>query len=374
VNEAGLSGILHLLREDVGILDREGNLLWTNRTLATRLGLPEGSRESLPVVTWVATGSIPPLMRALIAVETGLMPEGERVSLSLTVRGTEDRPVRLIGSVQSLPGAEGLVLLLARRPRSSGSAGLLPSQADFLANMSHELKTPLNAVIGYSELLAMPGFTGSEEQRQRYAEDILDSGRDLLSLIEDILEFAKAGSGRMTIVLDEVDAKELLLACLKVAEGLVVSLGRPVTLVLATEGELGALRTDTRLLKQVVVNLLSNAVKFSRDGGRVELAARRAEGWLQVAVRDQGMGIEPEEAERVFSPFYQVDSSSRRQRGGMGLGLAIVSRFLDLLGGGIRLQSRPGVGSTFTFHVPLDGRAVPADASGLIDVGQLGSG
>ena len=356
--------ILHRFREDVGVLDREGNLLWCNEVLARRVGIPPGEGDAVAPVRWVASRAVPSLMRALVAVETGLTPPGERLSLQLVVQGPQERRVELIASVQQL--CEGRLLLVGREPRvqSARDGGLLPSQADFLANMSHELRTPLNSIIGYSELLAMPGFELDDEQRRRYGADILDSGRHLLGLIDDILEFAKAGSGRMTIRVEEMDVAEELAACLNVAEGLAVGLGRSVTFELATEGEVGRILADLRLFKQIVVNLLSNAVKYSPEGGRVELAARRAGDWLQVAVRDQGMGIDPAEAGRIFSPFYQVDGSSRRQAGGMGLGLAIVQRFLDLLGGGIRLKSRPGIGSTFTFWLPLDGRSVPRDEQG----------
>ena len=356
--------ILHRFREDVGLLDAEGDLLWCNQVLARRLGVAPGDSEPLPLSRWVATSAVAPLMRALIAVQTGLTPAGERLSLQLTVRGPDERAAELIASIQEL--SAGQLLMVGREPRvhSSGAGGLLPSQADFLANMSHELRTPLNAIIGYSELLTLPDFELDDEKRRRYGADILDSGRHLLTLIDDVLEFAKAGSGRMTIRVEDVDVVEELAACLNVAEGLAAGLGRTVSLQLDREGEVGSVLTDRRLFKQVVVNLLSNAVKYSPEGGIIELAARRAEGWLQVAVRDQGLGIDSSEAERIFSPFYQVDGSSRRQSGGMGLGLAIVQRFLELLGGGIRLRSRLGVGSTFTLWLPLDGRSVPRDEQG----------
>ena len=233
--------------------------------------------------------------------------------------------------------------------------------------MSHELRTPLNAIIGYAELLGMPQLTVDPDKRRQYADDIRDSGRHLLELIEDILEFAKAGAGRMTIRAEELDVVEELESCIKLAEGLAVRMGRPLDMVLLPDGQPGVIRTDVRLFKQVVVNLLSNAVKFSRAGGRVELAVRRVDQWLQVAVRDQGVGIPAEEADRIFAAFYQVDGTASRQYGGMGLGLALVRRFLDLLGGGIRLQSKPGVGSTFTFHIPVDARR-GGDAGGLARV------
>ena len=358
--------ILDVLREYVGILDREGNLRWANAPLARHIGAVPTPESPLPVVSWVSSGSIPALMRSLIAVETGLTPPGERISLSVVLRTDLRRSPEILASIQALQDeGESRILLMARRAGERSEArGLLPSQADFLANMSHELRTPLNAIIGYSELLAMPGFVGTPEQVDGYAKDILDSGRNLLQLIDDILEYAKAGAGRMTIRVEGIELVRELEACMKVAEGLAVSQGRSVRFKLVADGTLGFIRTDLRLFKQIVVNLLSNAVKFSPDDSRIELAARHAGPWLQIAVRDQGIGIAPEEAERIFSPLYQVDATASRHHGGMGLGLALVKRFLELLGGGIRLQSRVGVGSTFTFHVPSDARSVPRDALG----------
>jgi len=357
------------LREVAALLDREGNLLWMNAAAARRLGGMAGPVQPRPVMDWVAAGAVPQLMRSLIAVETGLTPTGERISLPLTLRTHQGGTSQLVASVSRIEaGGEHRVLLLARSRRSGGADdGLLPSQADFLANMSHELRTPLNAIIGYAELLGMPQLTVDPDKRRQYADDIRDSGRHLLELIEDILEFAKAGAGRMTIRAEELDVVEELESCIKLAEGLAVRMGRPLDMVLLPDGQPGVIRTDVRLFKQVVVNLLSNAVKFSRAGGRVELAVRRVDQWLQVAVRDQGVGIPAEEADRIFAAFYQVDGTASRQYGGMGLGLALVRRFLDLLGGGIRLQSKPGVGSTFTFHIPVDARR-GGDAGGLARV------
>ena len=361
-----------LLRESAGVIDREGKLLWANRPLQEQLGLgaPIGE-EPIPVSEWVSTEGVPSLMRSLIAVETGLTPQGERISLEVRLAGR----AALIASVQKLD--DGLLLLIGRSRNRPGapSSGLLASQADFLANMSHELRTPLNAIIGYAELLMLPDLPASDEQRRAYARDIRDSGRQLLEMIDDILEFAKVGSGRMTIRAADFDVVEELQGCLKVAEGVAHRLGRELTFELHAEDDVGTARSDVRLFKQIAVNLLSNAVKYNRDGGKVELAVRRAGKWLQIAVRDTGEGIPADEAERIFSAFYQVDGTASRAHGGMGLGLAICQRFLDLLGGGIRVQSKLGVGSTFTFHVPADARSIPtgkyAKARAITDTAEL---
>jgi len=359
VGPALLRQALDKLRESVGILDREGTLVWANEPLRRELALTSGVDAPIPAPEWVTQEGIPALMRSLIAVETGLTPAGERISLSIRLGSGTD----LISSIQKVEGVDGGAVLLIGRPRKgrAGDAnpGMMASQVDFLANMSHELRTPLNAVIGYAELLMLPDLPASPEQRRVYAADIRDSGRQLLEMIDDILEFAKAGTGRMTIRASEFDVVEELEACLKIAEGAAHRMDRETEFKLIADGDIGFARSDVRLFKQIVVNLLNNAVKYNREGGKVELAVRRTGKWLQVAIRDQGQGIPPDEADRIFSAFYQVDGTASRSHGGMGLGLAIVQRFLDLLGGGIRVQSKHGVGSTFTFHVPSDARSVP---------------
>ena len=357
VAPALLEQALDQLREFVGILDREGGLRWANAALRRQLRLAEALAEPLPAAEWVSQEAIPGLMRSLIAVETGLTPAGERISLPVRLVSGGD----LIASIQKMAVEDGpSVLLIGRSKKGRASDhGLLASQVDFLANMSHELRTPLNAVIGYAELLMVPDLPATPDQRRAYAADIRDSGRQLLEMIDDILEFAKAGAGRMTIRASEFDVVEELNACLKMAAGAARRMGRETEFELHADGDIGFARSDVRLFKQIVVNLLNNAVKYNRDGGKVELAVRRTGKWLQIAVRDQGQGIPSDEADRIFSAFYQVDGTASRAHGGMGLGLAIVQRFLDLLGGGIRVASKAGVGSTFTFHVPADARSIP---------------
>jgi signal transduction histidine kinase/predicted dienelactone hydrolase len=357
--------ILHSLRELVAVLDRDGAIAWCNAPLASALGLPPGHAEGeVPPVRWLLAPSTPPLLRALLAVETGLMPVDERVSLPLSLRGPDGGSLPVLGSVQALPASPaGLrrFLLLARPtgPRAETNPGLLPSQADFLANISHELRTPLLAILGNAELLKRTAPEDAGPDHRQRVDDILDGGRQLLGQIDDILEYAKAGSGRMTVRVEDLDVVEEVTACLQIAQGLAV--GRKLVIEGAIDGSPGIVRTDGRLLRQIVTNLLGNAVKFTADGGRIQLAARRREPWLELAVRDTGIGIADPDAERIFSPFFQVDSTASRRRGGLGLGLALVRRFLELLGGGIKLRSKPGLGSTFIVYVPLDPRARQAE-------------
>jgi signal transduction histidine kinase/HAMP domain-containing protein len=225
-------------------------------------------------------------------------------------------------------------------------------KSEFLANMSHELRTPLNAVIGFSEvLLDRTMFGDINDKQEEYLNDILSSGRHLLSLINDILDLSKVEAGRMEL---EVTAFDLPQA---IANALILvrerAAGRGVTLGVAVDGRLGELRGDERKVKQVLLNLLSNAIKFTPAGGRVEIRAEPVDGHVEISVSDTGVGIAPADQEAVFEEFRQVGTDYAKKREGTGLGLALARRFIQLHGGRIWVKSAQGEGSTFTFSLPV---------------------
>ena len=249
-------------------------------------------------------------------------------------------------------------------------------KSEFLANMSHELRTPLNAIIGFSEVLTEQIFGELNERQEEYLNDILTSGRHLLSLINDILDLSKVEAGRMELDLEEFSLREALengLTMVKERAG-----RHGIQLVLELDPELDVIEADERKVKQVVFNLLSNAVKFTPEGGRIEVSARLAEAGraVVVAVRDSGIGIAPEDQERIFEEFRQAGQASVKAHEGTGLGLALTRKFVELHGGRIWVESEVGVGSTFSFTLPLrtgeaaepptDGRASEDDQSALV--------
>jgi signal transduction histidine kinase len=221
----------------------------------------------------------------------------------------------------------------------------------FLANMSHELRTPLNAVIGFSEMLAARYFGDLTEKQAEYVNDIHGSGKHLLSLINDILDLSKIEAGRMELEAVGFDLRAALENAITLVRERAQRGG--VALRLDTDPGLGAFRGDERKLKQVVLNLLSNAVKFTPRGGTVDVAAKRADGAVEIAVRDTGQGIAPEDHEAIFEAFRQVGTDATRKREGTGLGLALTRRFVELHGGTIRVESAVGKGSTFTVRLPM---------------------
>jgi signal transduction histidine kinase len=221
----------------------------------------------------------------------------------------------------------------------------------FLANMSHELRTPLNAVIGFSQMLAARYFGDLTGKQAEYVNDIAASGRHLLSLINDILDLSKIEAGRMELEAVDFDLRVTLANALTLVRERAQR--GAVALRLEIDSALGTLRGDERKIKQVVLNLLSNAVKFTPRGGEVCVEARLLDGSAQIAVRDTGVGIAPQDQELIFEAFRQAGTNAAHKQEGTGLGLALARRFVELHGGTIGLESAPGKGSTFTVTLPI---------------------
>ena len=224
-------------------------------------------------------------------------------------------------------------------------------KSEFLANMSHELRTPLNAVIGFSEVLLERMFGDLNPKQDEYLQDILSSGRHLLSLINDILDLSKIEAGRMELELTTFDLPVALDNALTLVRERATRHG--IRLDLAVDDRVGAVVGDERKIKQVILNLLSNAVKFTPEGGRVTVRALPAGDAVEVAVSDTGIGIAPEDREAIFEEFRQVGSDYARKREGTGLGLTLARKFVELHGGTIRVESKVGRGSTFTVALPV---------------------
>jgi signal transduction histidine kinase/CheY-like chemotaxis protein len=224
-------------------------------------------------------------------------------------------------------------------------------KSEFLASMSHELRTPLNAVIGFSDVLLDRMFGELNERQDEYVRDIRDSGRHLLELINEILDLSKVEAGQM-----ELDLEPVLLADL-IEQGVAMVRERAarhgISLACDIEPSLGMAQADERKLKQVVLNLLSNAVKFTPDGGSVTVEARRVGDEAQVSVRDTGIGIAEDERDRIFEAFQRGGRAARTSTEGTGLGLTLSKRIVDLHGGRLWVESELGVGSIFSFALPM---------------------
>ena len=229
-------------------------------------------------------------------------------------------------------------------------------KSEFLANMSHELRTPLNAIIGFSEVLLERMFGEVNEKQDEYLRDILESGQHLLSLINDVLDLSKVEAGRMELEVEPFSLADALASGVTMLKERAVR--HDISLELEVEPGLDLIEADERKVKQIVFNLLSNAVKFTPDGGQVKITARRVAGAVEVAVRDTGVGLAPDDLEHLFDEFRQVGPAAARTEG-TGLGLALTRRLVELHGGRIWVESKPGAGSTFTFTLPQQVLAHP---------------
>lgn len=223
-------------------------------------------------------------------------------------------------------------------------------KSEFLANVSHELRTPLNSILGFAELLK--DSLAQDPKGARYIQNILMSGKNLLELINDLLDLAKIEAGRMEVRSEPLSLNDLFEGLSSILKPLVES--KRLALNLAVAADVPIIQTDPAKLQQVLYNFLSNAIKFSPIGGQIEVTANReADEHVKIAVTDHGPGIEPAQQEMIFEKFRQLDASVTRQHGGTGLGLAISKELVILLSGSIGVRSTPGEGATFWVVLPL---------------------
>ncbi|MEW6348494.1 MAG: PAS domain S-box protein [Thermodesulfobacteriota bacterium] len=243
------------------------------------------------------------------------------------------------------------------------------AKSEFLATMSHELRTPLNAIIGFSELLEAQSYGDLNAKQMDCIREVLVAGHRLLDQINDVLDLAKVESGKMELLVSEANMGALLRDCLSLIAA--ESVRKGIVLDLRLDGALEDthVRIDGGKVRLVVCNLLSNAVKFTPKGGRIGVQAVKDGDDLVVSVSDTGIGISPENRQRVFERFVQLDARLSRKYKGTGLGLALSKTFVELQGGRIWCESEgPGMGSTFRFRIPV-GRYGPGEHHGKVDRG-----
>jgi signal transduction histidine kinase len=232
------------------------------------------------------------------------------------------------------------------------------AKSDFLANMSHELRTPLNAIIGFAEVLQDQFFGPLNEKQKKYVDNINTSGRHLLSLINDILDLSKVEAGKMELEPEELSLKkDVLEPALTLLQEKALKHNISLSLAVEPRADMNIL-ADAKKLKQIMFNLLTNAVKFTPDGGSVEISAKRSKGaeagdFIEISVKDSGIGIKPEDLAKLFQTFSQIESTYSKTVEGTGLGLALTKKLVELHGGKIRVESEFGKGSKFIFGIPV---------------------
>ena len=234
-------------------------------------------------------------------------------------------------------------------------------KSEFLASMSHELRTPLNAVIGFSEVLIDRMFGELNERQDEYVHDIWNSGRHLLELLNEILDLSKVEAGQMVLEPSTFSVEQTIESAVSLLRERAARHG--ISISVEVEEDVDTLDADELRFKQVLLNLLSNAVKFTPDGGSVKVRAARSGDELVVTVSDTGVGVPPEDRERIFESFQQGGRGVAREEG-TGLGLTLTRRIIELFDGRLWLESEVGVGSTFGFSIPVRRRAAEETESG----------
>ena len=301
-----------------------------------------------------------------------LRKDGSKVTVEISVSLICDyngNPAGFRGVARDITQRRNIEIEMQKVKEAAESAN--KAKSDFLANMSHELRTPLNHIIGFTEMIVDKKFGELSETQEEYLSDVLQSGRHLLSLINDILDLSKIEAGAMTLELRDINIRGLLENSLLMIKE--KALNHRIALSSCVNGTPPLITADERKLKQILYNLLSNAVKFTPDGGAVSLKTRKVDPsvlpipirgdrdgngngreLIEFAVADTGIGLMPEVHERIFDRFEQVDGSSGRKYQGTGLGLSLTKQLVELHGGRIWLESQgQGKGAVFRFVLPL---------------------
>ena len=264
-------------------------------------------------------------------------------------RDLHGKATLMVGTVMDITEAQETMQALMMAKEQAESADRLKSV--FLATMSHELRTPLNSIIGFTGILLQGLVGGLNDEQKKQLNMVKNSANHLLSLINDVLDISKIESGQLQIADEPFDMKASIMKVAQTVGPLAEKKGLALSIEIG-EG-VNVVSGDVRRVEQVLLNLLSNAVKFTEQG-RIKVTCNILDRQYLTRVVDTGIGIKAEELEKLFNPFYQIDTGLSRKYEGTGLGLSICKRLVELMGGGIQVESRPGEGSSFGFTLPLE--------------------
>lgn len=356
-----LAAVLDALPVPVVLLDGRGRVSWGNAAGGQACGRSLDDIRGRPF--WELAPAVAGGARA--AVEAVLAGHGPRsIDGAREMSSRETKPLHWhLAAIANGTGEIAQVVATAREDdapsassRGAPEAAIEPvhSMTRYLAHISHEARTPLNAVIGFAEVLSaqLYGPLGHPKYLD-YAKTIEDSGAHLLSIINDILDMSKADAGMLELDEAPVDVCQSIASCLRMMGGRAEDAG--VALESVCPDDLVALRGDARKLKQALINLVSNAIEFTPDGGSVDVEAGvEPGGELVISVRDTGVGMAADDIPTAMAPFGQVQSSLTRRSRGTGLGLPMVQALVELHGGVLTLASVPGSGTTVAMRFPAD--------------------
>jgi signal transduction histidine kinase/DNA-binding response OmpR family regulator len=382
-----LQSILDSMSDGVIVADEEGRFILVNPAAEEILRV---QLSDAPTVEWATrygfylpdmTTPYPtdafPLVQAIrghaveaadVFVSHATVPDGIWISLNATPLKDEEgvlhNGVAVFRDITVHKRAEEQLLKAKEAAEAANRA-----KSQFLANMSHELRTPLNAIIGYSEMLQEGTL---DHNSVADLQKIHSAGKHLQSLIDDILDLSKIEAGKMELFVETFDVAAMVDDVVMTIDPLIEKSANALQTFFADD--LGVMSGDLTKVRQILFNLLSNACKFTQHGSISLQVSRQVapdRDWLLFSVSDTGIGMTPEQMDRLFQDFTQVDASTTRKYGGTGLGLAISRRFCEMMGGHIAVESDLGKGSTFTVRIPAKPGTAPTE--GLHDTGMWAS-
>jgi len=368
--EARFGTLLEFAPDPTLILDRQGRIRAAGKGLENVFGFARQEVLGQPV-TVLSTEFADAMPGAMLERLADAAPGSavQSCRFALTARRKSGAPFPVEGVVFHLEEGGALLGLMLRdvtERRETEQALRMAketaeladrSKSEFLANMSHELRTPLNAIIGFSDIIEAQAFGPNDPRYKDYARDIGASGRHLLDILKDILDFARIETRDVTLRESDCAIPDIIESCLRIL-GLRAREAE-IDLSVGLPADPPLLHADEVKIKQVLLNLISNAIKFTPRGGHVRVTAAAApEGGIAISVADTGIGIRAEDIPLVFSPFGQVASAFSRGHDGIGLGLPLSRRLAELHGGRIEIESQPGKGTIVTLWLPPE-RKIP---------------
>jgi PAS domain S-box-containing protein len=356
-----LQALLASASDGIHIIDEQGNLKEYSHSFASMLGYADDEISSFHMSAWEVETPLHELganIQGLIRSQARLLSryrrkDGSIIDVEVATRGVQlDGKDFLYASSRDITKRKQMEAALISAREAAESAN--HAKSEFLANMSHEIRTPMNGVLGMAQVLAMPEVTQAE--RIHYANTILSSGTILMRLLNDILDFSKIDAGKLTLESREMVPDRVMLD----VQSLFLENARSKGLTLQSiwNGPAQPYLSDPQRLTQMLSNLVGNAIKFTVHGG-ICIEARQVEqsassATLEFSVTDTGIGIEPSKQHLLFKTFSQVDGSITRVHDGAGLGLSIVKKLAELMGGEVGIESQEGQGSRFWFRVRVD--------------------
>jgi two-component system, OmpR family, phosphate regulon sensor histidine kinase PhoR len=351
------SAILRSMVEGVAVIDAQERLVFYNGAFAEILNIKAEKREGRPVIEAVRNSELLGLIREVLR-------GGEGLQIEIAMGFVQQRSFAVTAAPVNPLDAE----TFGKRPPGSAAGTAKPSGAvvvlhdvtelrrlervrqDFVANVSHEFKTPLTAIQGFAETL-LAGALEDPKNNRRFLEIIREHSARLARLTDDLLKLARMEAGKLEVQFFPVNVADLVEGCAEMA--LLRATRKQIALNVDVPPALPAVRGDAALLHEVLQNLLDNALQYTSAGGKVDVSAAANGREVVLAVADTGVGIPSIDQERIFERFYRVDAARSREAGGTGLGLSIAKHIVEAHAGRIWVESEVGVGSKFSFSVPL---------------------